>query len=50
MPQQLLLVAGLHDRRNAGDEVCCLLADLGTLVVEAPLDGATYLRAGKQSN
>ena len=38
-----LLPAGLHDDSDASDEVSGLLAHLGTLVVETPLDGTTDL-------
>jgi len=48
MPQQLLLVARLHDGRDARDEVGRLLPDLGRLVVEAPLDRAAHLRARRE--
>ena len=37
------LEAYLHDNCDAGNEISSLLADLGALVVEAPLDGATDL-------
>jgi len=35
--------AYLHDHSDASDEVSSLLADLGTLVVEAPLDSTADL-------
>ena len=40
---ELLLPAGLHDDSDASNEVSGLLAHLGTLVVEPPLDGTTDL-------
>ena len=36
--------AHLHDNSYAGNQVSSLLADLGALVVEAPLDGSADLR------
>jgi len=35
--------AYLHDHSDASDEVSSLLADLGALVIEAPLDGTADL-------
>ncbi len=43
MAEELLLLAGLHDGRDASDEVGGLLADLGSLVVQPPLDRAADL-------
>ena len=43
MSHELLLLAGLHDDGNPGDEVGGLLAHLGRLVVETPEDGAADL-------
>ncbi len=37
----------LHDDSDAGNEVRSLLADLGALVVQAPLDRTTDLGAGR---
>ena len=42
--QELVLPAALHDRRDLADEVRALLAHLGGLVVEAPLERAADLR------
>lgn len=42
--QQLALPAGVHHRGDPGNQVRRLLADLGVLVVEPPLDGAADLR------
>ena len=43
MAHELLLLAGLHDDGNPGDEVGGLLAHLGRLVVQPPEDGAADL-------
>ena len=44
MAHQLLLLTGLHDAGDLGDEVSRLLTHFGRLVVHAPQDGAANLR------
>jgi len=49
MAHQLLLLAGQHDHRDAGDEIGRLLAHFRRLVVEAPEHGTANLWAGKKT-
>jgi len=49
MAHQLLLLAGQHDHRDAGDEIGRLLAHFRRLVVEAPEHGTANLCAGKKT-